>query len=138
MVASQGRGCPGFLETIITIFIAPLMPNGQAMCLSFPCPYKFPPHLCKTLCVLMPALSHAAGDMGRSRGFSCGMAGGTLSTPGFLLLSIQWCSQTSPWPHHTRNPSWFWLGFVQGGMSCFILVGQTTITGRIKPGVRSV
>lgn len=91
MVVSQRRGCPGFLETSITIFIAPFMPHGQATCLSFPCPYKFPPDLCKPGYALMPAPSHATGDTGQGRGLFHGMAGGALATSVFLLLSVQWC-----------------------------------------------
>ena len=74
----------------------------------------------------MPALLHATGDTGWSMGFFCGMAKGTLSASGFLLLGVQWCSQSSPRPHHTRNLAWFWLGFVWGGMGWFMLVGQST------------
>lgn len=112
------------------------MPHGQATCLSFPCPYKFPPDLCKPGYALMPAPSHATGDTGQGRGLFHGMAGGALATSVFLLLSVQWCWLPNPWPHHARDTSWLWSGFAQVGMGCFMLVGQNTIIMvRIKLGV---
>jgi len=110
------------------------MPSGQAMCLFFP--YKFPPNSCKTRYAWMPALSHATSDAGQSRLSSVVWLRG-LSLPLFFSCWVH--SNDCSLVHSLMMPE-IPPGFNQVlyGVGCLMLVGQRTITRRLKLGIGSV